>query len=79
MVHSHKDQMGMRLRPNGRDRHCMAVHVKVNGLDTYALLDSGCTTIHRQMDRARELINLLSNTCDSIVEVSRRNGHFGCP
>ena len=23
----------------------MAIHVKVNGLDTYALLDSGCTTV----------------------------------
>jgi len=45
MVHSHKDQMGMCPWPNGWDRHCMAVHVKVNGLDAYTLLDSGCTTI----------------------------------
>jgi hypothetical protein len=31
----------------------MAVHVKVNGLDAYALLDSGCTTVSVTHDFAR--------------------------
>ena len=52
-AHSYKTPMGVRPRPNSRDRHCMAIHVKVNDLDAYALLDSGCTTISVMHDFAR--------------------------
>ena len=44
-AHSHKESIGKRPNPSSEDRHCMAIHVKVNGLDAYALLDSGCTTV----------------------------------
>ena len=52
-AHSHKESIGKRPNPSSEDRHCMAIHVKVNGLDAYALLDSGCTTVSITHDFAR--------------------------
>jgi len=36
---------GEHPQTTGSDRHCMAALVKVNGLEAYALLDSGSTTV----------------------------------
>ena len=44
---------GERPRTNGLDRRCMAALVKVNGLEAYALLDSGSTTVSITHDFAR--------------------------
>ncbi len=44
---------GERPPMRGRDRHCMAALVKVNGLEAYALLDSGSTTVSITHDFAR--------------------------
>jgi hypothetical protein len=52
-AHTHRDPTGQRPKLSSKDRHCMAVHVKVNGLDAYALLDSGCTTVSVTHDFAR--------------------------
>ena len=52
-AHNYRAPLGLRPRPSSRDRHCMAVHVKINGLDAYALLDSGCTTVSVTHDFAR--------------------------
>jgi hypothetical protein len=52
-VHDHKDSTGKRPKPSSEDRHCMAVHVRVNDLNAYALLDSGCTTVSVTHDFAR--------------------------
>jgi hypothetical protein len=51
-AHTHRDPMGQRPKPSSKDHHCMAVHVKVNSLDVYALLDSGCTTVSVMHDFA---------------------------
>jgi hypothetical protein len=43
---------GERPRMFGSDRHCMVALVKVNGLEAYALLDSGSTTVSVMHDFA---------------------------
>jgi hypothetical protein len=44
---------GERPPTRGRDRHCMAALVRVNGLEAYTLLDSGSTTVSITHDFAR--------------------------
>jgi hypothetical protein len=44
---------GERPKTFGSDRRCMAALVKVNGLEAYALLDSGSTTVSVTHDFAR--------------------------
>ena len=44
---------GERPQTSGSDRRCMAALVKVNGLEAYALLDSGSTTVSITHDFAR--------------------------
>jgi hypothetical protein len=44
---------GERPHMSTSDRHCMAVLVKVNGLDAYALLDTGSTAVSVTHDFAR--------------------------
>ena len=50
---NHKCELGRRPLTSGNDRRCMAVLVKVNGLEAYALLDSGSTTLSVTHDFAR--------------------------
>ncbi|KAI0281506.1 hypothetical protein BC826DRAFT_875195, partial [Russula brevipes] len=52
-AHNHTESAGKRPNLSGVDRRCMAVHVKVNGLDAYTLLDTGCTTVSITPDFAR--------------------------
>jgi len=44
---------GERPKPSTSDRHCMAALVNVNGLEVYALLDTGSTAISISHDFAR--------------------------
>jgi gag-polyprotein putative aspartyl protease/Zinc knuckle len=46
-------EFGERPRTFGSDRRCMAALVKINGLEAYALLDSGSTTVSVTHDFAR--------------------------
>jgi hypothetical protein len=46
-------ERGERPRTSGDDRRCMAALVKVNGLEAYALLDTGSTTVSITNDFAR--------------------------
>ena len=46
-------EVGERPRTFGSDRRCMAALIKVNGLQAYALLDSGSTTVSVTHDFAR--------------------------
>jgi hypothetical protein len=50
---SHKCEPGTRPLTLGNDRRCMAVLLKVNGLEAYALLDTGSTTLSVTHDFAR--------------------------
>jgi hypothetical protein len=50
---NHKCMTGERPRKTDSDRRCMASLVKVNGLEAYALLDSGSTTVSVTHDFAR--------------------------
>lgn len=52
-AHGYRNPVGERPRPTSHDRHCMAIHVKVNGLSAYSLLDTGCTTVSITHDFAR--------------------------
>jgi hypothetical protein len=50
---NYKHEPGTRPLMHGNDRRCMAVLVKVNGLEAYALLDTGSTTLSITHDFAR--------------------------
>jgi hypothetical protein len=50
---NHKSTHGERPRTSGDDRRCMAALVRINGLEAYALLDSGSTTLSITHDFAR--------------------------
>jgi hypothetical protein len=50
---NHKTETGERPPSVSKDRRCMAVLLKVNGLEAYALLDSGSTTVSITQDFAR--------------------------
>lgn len=49
----HNATSGDRPQTSGNDRHCMAALVKVNGLEAYALIDTGSTTASVTHDFAR--------------------------
>jgi hypothetical protein len=50
---SHKCEPGTRPLTLGKDRRCMAVLINVHGLEAYALLDTGSTTLSVTHDFAR--------------------------
>ena len=50
---NYKHETGERPQSVGTDRRCMAALVRVNGLEAYALLDSGSTTVSTTHDFAR--------------------------
>jgi hypothetical protein len=50
---NYRHETGERPQSMSNDRRCMAALVKVNGLEAYALLDSGSTTVSITQDFAR--------------------------
>ena len=54
----HHFASGERPHTSGSDRHCMVALVKINGLEAYALLDTGSTTISITHDFARVVAKL---------------------
>ena len=52
-AHRHNSTPGERPQTSGSNRRCMAALVKVNGLEAYALLDTGSTTVSITHDFAR--------------------------